>query len=105
MHVHARVIHDISRSNVRESQSMYVLIYIFCVFICHIFLKKTKTKQNNFFTEFFFTNINSVIIWNRFKIKIILLAKKHLFCGYSKWRQIKSSVPGLNRGLSSKFGD
>ena len=43
------------------------------------------------------------IIWNCYIANIILLSLKYLFWGYSKWPQIKQSVPGLNRGLSIIF--
>ena len=35
--------------------------------------------------------------------KIFLISQKHLFWGYSKWRKVKQSTPGLNRSLSSNF--
>ena len=34
--------------------------------------------------------------------KIILISQKYLFLGYSKWRFIKQSAPGLN---SDAYGE
>ena len=76
----------------------YVYIYIYIFYRLRDFFWKT------FFSEIFFINIISALFGIGFSQKIILILQSYFFCGYSKWRQIKQSTPGLNRGLSWFFG-
>ena len=55
-----------------------------------------KTKYIYFFRNFYI-NVNSTLFG------IILISKKHLLWGFSKWPPFKQSVPGLNRDMSLNF--
>ena len=43
------------------------------------------------------------IACNKFSAKVISVSQKYLLLGYSKWRHIKPSTSGLNRGLPSTY--
>ena len=62
-------------------------------------LEKSKVI---FFLNFFLL-CKPCIVWNWFIANIILISTKYLFSGNSKWRQMKPSAPGLNRGMSLNF--
>ena len=54
-----------------------------------------KSKIYLFKEFFFFHKCKFCIVWIWFIAKIILVSQKCLFCGYSKYWQIKESAPSL----------
>ena len=56
---------------------------------CRINKENIFNKAHYIFSKIVFNKCKLCIVWNWFMAKIISISQKYLFCGYSKWYQIK----------------